>query len=392
MVSKAVSEVASTEDIPEELLRPSRDSIILDEYIQEKLAEKAGEKAAASFIWSKDLGDIPKPVFLDYPRFLAGALNMVVGIGDVGKTALLAELSRKWVKGRGFLDKPIEKKQRILWVIGENFYNTARRLQGIDNLALIDAREQKITLGQDNDVIQAAIEAGKFDVVIFDALNSLSGDRNLNSRESVDEVLGDMETMARDKGTTFILIHHAGKRNDGKAENAIMGSVHIRNMMRSVLLLGKPHLEEGDEGTQDGKMVSVVHQKHNESAPAKPVRFILKAKESEDEDAWSEMEFIWKGTSRDTADDLVTRKQRRFMAEDSLPAGPKAQEARDAILKMIADGTTDALKVRSKLNLMGHSVGSIMRGRDLAEKSGELVVRDSGDKILWVSGDSEVPF
>lgn len=111
-------------------------------------------------------------------------------------------------------------------------------------------------LGENLRRLETSMARHKTKLVILDPLIALMAGSDVNRANSVRQVLGALDHVAKRQHCAIILVHHISKASGGSPRHRALGSVDFMNACRSALLVGlDPNAEDKDS--------VLVHCKHN---------------------------------------------------------------------------------------------------------------------------------
>jgi len=235
------------------------------------------------------------------PGLLAGSVGLVVGAGAVGKSYLALHIGLSVATGRSVSqglwepstignvalifgeDQPDIIQERLYWL---------RKMEGItdEEAELIDQRLEVISTSGfdmrivkksrdgivDGPFIRALLELAKNKrLIIIDPLIFLS-DLDENDNGAATQLMQTLQRIARETGTTIIVLHHTSKGGSGERDDwtAARGASAFTTACRWQVNLSLPNSKECDKYCIDDDMrnywIRVAIVKANYGAPSKP--------------------------------------------------------------------------------------------------------------------------
>lgn len=198
--------------------------------------------------------DLPGVEYVCDPWLPIGGIVMIYGTRGVGKTNIGLGLALAIAEGHSFLDFPVPKPRRVLYVDGEMQRNLVRarmqkfiahmpRPRAMSNLVYANYADYPSGFGdlsaegQGRGWIERAINQHDADVLILDNKSSLmrAGDEN-NAQDF--QSFNDWLLSLRKYSISTVLVHHAGKRRpDGTYVQR--GTSRVEDTMDCIVQLDK---------------------------------------------------------------------------------------------------------------------------------------------------------
>ena len=268
--------------------------------------------------------------FLWKPYFVRGAINLLEGDPNVGKTFLLCKLAAAISSGTPLPGHTEATAQNVLFMSAEDDPETTlvRRLMRMGaELDRIWFMNKFLRL--DEDIIQLVekhIAQNKVAVILIDPLLAyMQGGIDMNKANETRPFMARLAELAKAHDVTIIALRHLNKADKDKAIFRGLGSVDITAAARSAVMVG---LHPEDDETR-----VFVHIKHNLSARGDSLLYTLEgATDSE------VPELIWGGATDLTAEDLA-RKANKVGRPDEA-----SQEAEIFLKRALAGGVARRIK------------------------------------------------
>lgn len=290
------------------------------------------------------------------PYIPRGKIVIVGAYPGVGKTYLMCKLAACVSSGKPWLGVPkespfTEKPGKVIYLTAEDGIadTIAVRMRACNadtnNIFVI---EEGTSLSFDSPDIEDYIKEEQPEIVIFDPFQSFVGSGvNMNAANETREKLNPLIKLAKEYGTTFIIICHFNKNMKGDAITRILGSTDIVGACRSYLALGNVPGEPG-----------VKYMAHEKSSLAKKGETVLFEIDPEE----GGIKVV--GRSDLSADDYTA------MANKKKPGSHTLDEAKDFIARNLSEGERKASEMMELMKANGFSEITIRRAKaDLGVKS-----------------------
>lgn len=198
--------------------------------------------------------------FLWEPYFVRGAINLLEGDPNVGKTFLFCELAAAVSSGRGLPGQKKPRAANVLFMSAEDDPETTlvRRLMRMNaDLSRITFSKKFFRLEEEAlGWIEKHIIAQKAELLILDPLLAyMQGGIDMNKANETRPFMARLAELAKATNVTVIALRHLTKGEKDKAIFRGLGSVDITAAARSAVLIGQ-HPENDD-------LRVMVHIKHN---------------------------------------------------------------------------------------------------------------------------------
>lgn len=314
--------------------------------------QKKRQAAPQSLVITK-LSDV-KREHIDYLwgyRMVQNGVNLLVGDGGLGKSALALHIARAVTNGvplpddqgqgvqgsvlmASYEDPPdlVRQRARVLGIDLDKFYV----LEGYHDE---DGRLMPFSKERVVDLIAALDDPQFHDVrmMIVDPWGRYLDDDD-NSEKLIRRAIAPLEELARKKNVTILILGHTNKSTEyTQAIHRISGHNAFKNVARSVLMVGKVT----DEA------VAVGHVKHNWSSPAKAVLYSWDRSKS-----WGKGEspLIWGDVTNMDVDELFS------------PRPPsKVDKAAAWLQRELIGGPRDAADLKELAKEEGHAESTLKR-------------------------------
>jgi len=267
--------------------------------------------------------------FLWKPYFVRGAVNLLEGDGNVGKTYFLCWLAALLSSGRPLPDQDGMEPQGFLFLSAEDdpettlfqrFTRMGGDLSRIWVMKYLPLNEDVISM------IEEHIKVNGVTVISIDPLLAYMQGVDMNKANETRPFMARLGELARDHNVTVIGLRHLNKSDKDKAIHRGLGSVDISAAARSAVMIG---LHPDDEDIR-----VFAHSKHNLSVRGESRLYAL---EGESETLVPKL--VWCGTTELTANELGRKPN---------PPGRPASEGVDAeqfLRRALANGARPAKDV-----------------------------------------------
>jgi hypothetical protein len=198
--------------------------------------------------------------FLWDPYLVRGAINLLEGDPNVGKTFLLCEIAAAVSAGRGLPGQKDGRPANVLFLSAED--DPATTL--VPRLMRMKADLKRITFStkffrleeEALGWIEKHVEDEGVEVVILDPLLAyMQGGIDMNKANETRPFMARLAELASSKNVTIIALRHLTKGDKEKAIFRGLGSIDITASARSAVLIG--------EHPEDPALRAMVHIKHN---------------------------------------------------------------------------------------------------------------------------------
>jgi hypothetical protein len=249
--------------------------------------------------------------FLWKPYFVRGAVNLLEGDGNVGKTYFLCWLAALLSSGRALPGQEAMEPQGFLFLSAEDdpettlvqrFTRMGGDLSRIWVMKYLPLNEDVISM------IEEHIKLNGVTVISIDPLLAYMQGVDMNKANETRPFMARLGELARDHNVTVIGLRHLNKSDKDKAIHRGLGSVDISAAARSAVMIG---LHPDDEDIR-----VFAHSKHNLSVRGASRLYTL-----EGESETRVPKLVWRGTTELTANDLGRKPN---------PPGRPASEGVDA--------------------------------------------------------------
>lgn len=307
--------------------------------------------------------------FLWEPYFVRGAVNLLEGDPNVGKTYLLCEIAAAVSAGRDLPGQEGAEPRNVLFMSAEDDPETTlvRRLMrmGADLKRITFStkffRLEEEALGW----IEKHITEQGIELLILDPLLAyMQGGIDMNKANETRPFMARLSEMAKARNVTIIALRHLTKGEKDKAIFRGLGSIDITAAARSAVLIGEHPEEPG--------LRAMVHIKHNLSERGRTQIYELTGG---DRVKGRVPRVTWRGASDLGPDD--------FLRQPGKPGRPDTQisDAKDFLKRTLAGEARPIKAVLAEGERRSHSartlrraaqdLGVVRKGRDwkLAKKS-----------------------
>lgn len=299
--------------------------------------------------------------FLWEPYFVHGAVNLLEGDPNVGKTYCLCHFAAAVSSGAPLPGQSKGKPQNVLFMSAEDDPETTlvRRLirMGAD-LNRVWFITKFLRLEEDVfQHIERHIDEQKVRLVIIDPLLAyMQGGIDMNKANETRPFMARLAELAKAKGVTIIALRHLNKADKDKAIFRGLGSVDITAAARSAVMIGL-HPEDGDKRV-------FAHIKHNLSQRGASLLYELRGSRK----AGEVPRLIWKGETDLTAEDLARQPGKlgrpdtassdaTAFLRQALASGPRP------IRDVVRDADRRSISYRT-LRKVRHAIGVVKEGRN----------------------------
>lgn len=236
--------------------------------------------------------------FLWEPYFVQGAVNLLEGDPNVGKTYCLCHIAAAVSSGAPLPGQPKAKPQNVLFMSAEDDPETTlvRRLirMGAD-LNRVWFVTKFLRLEEEVfQLVERHIDEQNVRLVIIDPLLAyMQGGIDMNKANETRPFMARLAELAKAKGVTIIALRHLNKAEKDKAIFRGLGSVDITAAARSAVMIGL-HPEDASKRV-------FAHIKHNLSDRGASLLYELRGTRK----AGEVPKLFWKGETDLTAEDLA---------------------------------------------------------------------------------------
>lgn len=293
-----------------------------------RIAQSIGSYALDSDALFASMADVePEDVeFLWYPYVVAGALNLLEGDPNVGKTFMLCKMAADLSAGRALPGQGALEPMHVIFLSAEDDPATTlvkRLMRMRADLANITYQTEFVQLDAEGlNLLEGIIEEKKAKLVILDPLLAyMRAGIDMNKANETRPFLAELGAIARNTGAAIIGLRHITKGDKDKAIYSGLGSIDIVAAARSAVMIG---LHPEDENIR-----VFTHSKHNLSIRGDSLMYEL----ADGDHRKGIMPRVkWGGTTELTANDLVSKKGAPGRPDDT------SQEAQLFLRQSLADG------------------------------------------------------
>lgn len=242
----------------------------------------------------------PRDVVFEWePYLVRGAVNLLEGDPNVGKTYLLCAIAAAISSGTPLPGQTEVEPQGVLFMSAEDDPETTlvKRLMRMGaDLGRISFTRKFLRLEDEVfELIERHVDEQKVGVVIIDPLLAyMRGGIDMNKANETRPFMASLAEFAKVRGVTVIALRHLNKADKDKAIFRGLGSVDITAAARSAVMVG---LHPEDEHTR-----VLVHIKHNLSERGPSLLYDLSGG---DKAKGLVPRLTWRGETDMTADDLA---------------------------------------------------------------------------------------
>jgi hypothetical protein len=296
---------------------------------------------------------VSEPSYLWRPYIQLGAVNLLVGDYDMGKTWVACAIAAAQTKGWQFPDprtgKPADgvvEPSNVLYFTAENDPATIRfridRLGGDpDRVFIWDTSVKPLPKLSEIDQLDAAFVKAAARSAIFDPIQSgLDHRRNMDKANEVRPLLDALAGLARKHTCAILGLGHLNKATSLQAKHRIIGSIDFGAAPRSILVAAPLRSAGPDHRV-------LVHLKSSVSKRGRSLGYVL---EGEDQN----VEFTWTGAVDVDLDELLAPP--RSERTDS-----KKDQAAEFLREFLADGEKTREAISEAAEARGISEGAIKR-------------------------------
>ena len=322
------------------------------------VVEDSGPKLADGFALASEIHTAK--VEWVWPGYIAkGAITMIDGLPDQGKSTLTCDIAARISAGIPFPGGGEVKPRMVVMINGEDFAPqvTIPRIQaaGGDTSKIIiwpdpGADFSPLYLPDKLSTLKELFAENDIGLIIIDPLNShLSQKYKVENDQHMKAALQPLTNLAQAKGIPILAVRHLTKAKAGQALLAGLGSIGIIGTARAGYIVGPDPDGSGDRIFACSKMISAPKPK---SLRFKIVSATVKSSDGTDI-ATSKIE--WLGDSPHTADDLCKPK--------NASAGPALAAAIEFLKDQLAEGHAPAKQLLDAAVEVGLSKASIYRAK-----------------------------
>lgn len=298
--------------------------------------------------------------FLWKPYFVRGAVNLLEGDSNVGKTYFLCWLAAVASSGLALPGGDVLEPQKVLFLSAEDDPETTlvkRMMRMGADLTRIWVMKKFLRLDEDAlQLIEKHVAETGVSVILLDPLLAyMQSGIDMNKANETRPFMARLAELAKEHNLTIIALRHLNKSTDKKAIHRGLGSVDITAASRSAIMIGL-HPE-------DDEIRVFAHAKHNLSARGDSLLYTL-----EGETEHKVPKLIWDGTTDLTAEDLTPKPNKVGRPPD---AGPEAEQflrralaggGARPVKDVVRDGERRSINA-STLRKVARKIGVIKKGR-----------------------------
>jgi hypothetical protein len=298
--------------------------------------------------------------FLWEPYFVRGAVNLLEGDPNVGKTYCLCHIAAAISSGMPLPGQSDARPQNVLFMSAEDDPETTlvRRLMRMGaDLNRVWFITKFVRLEEDVfQHIERHIDEKKVRLVIIDPLLAyMQGGIDMNKANETRPFMARLAELAKAKGVTIIALRHLNKAEKDKAIFRGLGSIDITAAARSAVMIGL-HPEDASKRV-------FAHIKHNLSERGSSLLYELRGTRK----AGEVPKLVWKGETELTAEDLARQPGRpgrpdtasqdaAAFLRNALASGPRP------IKDVVRDAERRAIAYRT-LRKVRRDIGVVKDGR-----------------------------
>jgi len=298
--------------------------------------------------------------FLWEPYLVHGAVNLLEGDPNVGKTYLLCEIAAAVSAGRNLPGQAGAKPRNVLFMSAEDDPETTlvRRLtrMGADLNRITFATKFFRLEEEALSWIEKHVSDKQVELVILDPLLAyMQGGIDMNKANETRPFMARLSELAKARNVTIIGLRHLTKGDKDKAIFRGLGSIDITAASRSAILVG--------EHPEDTALRAMVHIKHNLSERGATQLYELTGANRE---KGRVPKLTWRGESDLGPDD--------FTRQPGKPGRPSEEigEAKEYLRRALAD------RVRPIKEVVADAEKRAISARTLRRASSELGVQRIG--------------
>jgi hypothetical protein len=296
---------------------------------------------------------VSEPSYLWRPYLQLGAVNLLVGDYDMGKTWVACAIAASQTRGWQFPDprtgKPADgvlEPSNVLYFTAENDPATIRfridRLGGDpDRVFIWDTSVKPLPKLSEIDQLDAAFGEVAPRSAIFDPIQSgLDHRRNMDKANEVRPLLDALAGLARKHTCAILGLGHLNKATGMQAKHRIIGSIDFGAAPRSILVAAPLRSAGPDHRV-------LVHLKSSVSRKGRALGYVL---EGEDQN----VEFTWTGAVDVDLDELLA-------APRSERTDSKTDQAVEFLREFLTSGEKTREAISEAAEARGISDGAIKR-------------------------------
>lgn len=292
----------------------------------------------------------PRDVVFEWdPYLVRGAVNLLEGDPNVGKTYLLCAIAAAVSSGTPLPGQSEVEPQGVLFMSAEDDPETTlvKRLMRMGaDLGRISFTTKFLRLEDEVfELIERHVDEQKVGLVIIDPLLAyMRGGIDMNKANETRPFMARLAEFAKEHNVTIIALRHLNKADKDKAIFRGLGSVDITAAARSAVMIGL-HPE-------DDQMRVLVHIKHNLSEQGTSLLYDLTGG---DKATRLVPRLTWRGETDLTADDLAHKANK--------PGRPDTliNDARGFVSRILAGGPQPVKKVQDEATRIGISETTLRR-------------------------------
>ena len=292
-----------------------------------------------------------KPEFMWFPFLPYRKLCVLQGESGIGKSSFILNIAALLSKGEPMPFMPAEGKHDIGDIL---YFNKEDDIEETINPRLIAMgadldrfhfASEAFYLEDDCGRLEATIKAFNARLVIIDPLTSfLSKNHNMNTAQSVGNLIRALSRAACNTGAVIVVVCHLTKNATGKEIDRHLGSSDIVNAARSVISVTRD--------SEDSDIVIVKHLKSTLEKRARPFYY----------------EIVGNGVLEFSSDG-----EYEIFAEDVAPA--KIDRAKDMLMQILSEGARPQPEIKAMFERMNfccwRTVESAKREMGIGQFHGE---------------------
>lgn len=298
--------------------------------------------------------------FLWKPYFVRGAVNLLEGDSNVGKTYFFCWIGAAASSGGKLPDGSRIELQKVLFLSAEDDPETTlvkRMMRMGADRNRIWVMKKFLRLNEDAlQLIEKHVVEHGVTVILMDPLLAyMESGIDMNKANETRPFMARLAELAKEHNLTIIALRHLNKSTDKKAIHRGLGSVDITAASRSAVMIG---LHPDDEEVR-----VFAHSKHNLSARGDSLLYTL-----EGETEHKVPKLIWNGITELTAEDLTPKPNKVGRPDNA------SQDAEQFLRRALAGGGAKPAKdiiregerrsiIGSTLRKVARKIGVIKKGR-----------------------------
>ncbi len=302
----------------------------------------------------------PEPVPWLWNGWIArGALTVVTGHPDVGKSFFTLAVAAALTRGSRLYGDPTERQPGQILLVGaedpikyvvrprlDSLDADVTRVRAIKGTAVDDSPEQHFSLVEDLDLLDLELSLAHYEVVVIDPLNAYLADTDTHRDAAVRSVLSPLSALAERRDVAVIALIHPTKGARDLPLYRIQGSVANSAACRTAILIGRDQANDGEVSPRRHVVLLKNNLMADEDKPS-PICFELTR----------ESGFRWVGVSGATAAQILS-------GPEDEESKSSLDQAKDFLQELLADGPVESNEVWKAARATGIAERTLKRAKE----------------------------